>query len=60
MMTRQHRSRQIAKAATATRVYTAQGFCEIGLRVGYYPAAQGREDALVMAKELAVMADPVD
>ena len=46
--------------AAALRVYAAHGFCEIGLRAGYYPAAQGREDALVMAKELAVMADPVD
>ncbi|MBS1247728.1 MAG: hypothetical protein H6R48_517, partial [Proteobacteria bacterium] len=28
------------------------GFCEVGLRLGYYPSANGREDALVMAKEL--------
>ena len=36
----------------AVRLYNAAGFCEIGLRIGYYPAAKGKEDALVMAKEL--------
>ena len=36
----------------AVRLYSSTGFCEIGLRPGYYPAASGREDALVMAKEL--------
>lgn len=36
----------------AVRLYAATGFCEIGLRLGYYPAIGGREDALVMAKEL--------
>lgn len=36
----------------ALRLYNSAGFCEIGLRPGYYPAAGGREDALVMAKEL--------
>lgn len=36
----------------ALRLYSSAGFCEIGLRPGYYPAAGGREDALVMAKEL--------
>ncbi len=36
----------------AMRLYSAAGFCEIGLRIGYYPAAKGKEDALVMAKEL--------
>ena len=36
----------------AIRLYHAMGFCEIGLRKGYYPAARGREDAVVMAKEL--------
>ncbi|MFO1372228.1 MAG: ribosomal protein S18-alanine N-acetyltransferase [Candidatus Competibacteraceae bacterium] len=36
----------------AVQLYTAAGFCEIGLRIGYYPALRGREDALVMAKEL--------
>ncbi|QQS54247.1 MAG: ribosomal protein S18-alanine N-acetyltransferase [Candidatus Competibacteraceae bacterium] len=36
----------------AVRLYHSAGFCEIGLRPSYYPAAGGREDALVMAKEL--------
>jgi ribosomal-protein-alanine N-acetyltransferase len=36
----------------AVRLYSSAGFCEIGLRLGYYPAVKGREDALVMAKEL--------
>ena len=36
----------------ALRLYTTVGFCELGKRPGYYPAEQGREDALLMAKEL--------
>lgn len=38
--------------ASAVRLYASAGFCEIGLRLGYYPATRGREDAMVMAKEL--------
>lgn len=42
-----------ASNAPALRLYSAAGFCEIGLRAGYYPAPKGRrEDAVVMAKEL--------
>ena len=42
-----------ASNASALRLYSAAGFCEIGLRSSYYPAAKGRrEDALIMAKEL--------
>jgi len=37
----------------ALRLYRGMGFREIGLRRGYYPAAQGREDALVLARRLA-------
>jgi ribosomal-protein-alanine N-acetyltransferase len=33
-------------------LYAGAGFCEVGLRRGYYPATTGREDALVLAKEL--------
>ncbi|OIQ95734.1 mycothiol acetyltransferase [mine drainage metagenome] len=33
-------------------LYHRHGFLRIGLRRGYYPAAQGREDALVLAKDL--------
>lgn len=36
----------------ALRLYAGAGFCEVGLRRGYYPATTGREDALVLAKEL--------
>ena len=36
----------------AVQLYASAGFCEVGLRPGYYPLASGREDALVMAKEL--------
>ena len=36
----------------AIALYHALGFCEIGWRKGYYPALGGREDALVMAREL--------
>jgi ribosomal-protein-alanine N-acetyltransferase len=33
--------------------YRRFGFASIGLRRGYYPAAVGREDAIVLARELA-------
>jgi ribosomal-protein-alanine N-acetyltransferase len=33
----------------AIALYHDQGFNEIGIRRGYYPATTGREDALVMA-----------
>ena len=36
----------------AIALYHDEGFNEIGRRPRYYPTAQGREDALVMAKEL--------
>jgi len=36
----------------AIALYHAEGFNEIGRRPRYYPAHQGREDALVMAMEL--------
>lgn len=32
----------------AIALYQDEGFCAIGQRPGYYPAANGREDALVM------------
>ena len=34
-------------------LYARHGFAEIGLRKGYYPAHQGREDAVTMEKKLA-------
>ena len=36
----------------ARRLYESAGFNEIGQRFNYYPAAGGREDALVFAKVL--------
>ena len=36
----------------AIALYDSEGFNEIGRRPRYYPAAQGREDAIVMAMEL--------
>jgi len=36
----------------AYRLYHKMGFNEIGMRKGYYPAHKGREDALVLAREL--------
>jgi ribosomal-protein-alanine N-acetyltransferase len=36
----------------AHRLYQRCGFIEIGRRKGYYPALEGREDAVVMAREL--------
>lgn len=41
-----------ASNTAALRLYQSAGFCEIGVRYGYYPAAKGREDAVVMAREL--------
>lgn len=40
----------------ARGLYLRRGFVEIGQRRGYYPAATGREDAVVMS--LAVILDP--
>lgn len=37
---------------TAIHLYHSEGFNEIGRRPRYYPAKDGREDALVMAIEL--------
>lgn len=36
----------------AYRLYEKLGFNEVGIREGYYPAYTGREDAIVLAKEL--------
>jgi len=36
----------------AVGLYEQEGFNRIGLRKGYYPAEDGREDALVFAREL--------
>lgn len=36
----------------ALALYRSMGFNEIGIRKGYYPAANGREDAIMLALEL--------
>lgn len=41
----------------ARALYRREGFVEVGVRRGYYPAEQGREDALVMRCEIQP-ADP--
>ena len=38
--------------AAARELYAQYGFRQIGVRKGYYPAAEGREDALVLALDL--------
>lgn len=37
----------------AMTLYDSLGFREVGRRAGYYPARYGREDAMVMALDLA-------
>lgn len=38
----------------AIRLYQKQGYEQIGLRKDYYPANDGREDAIVMCKALTI------
>lgn len=38
----------------AIELYRSEGFNEVGLRPNYYPAAEGREDALLMTMQLQV------
>jgi len=42
-----------ASNARARALYLRRGFDEAGLRRGYYPAVQGREDAVVMRRSVA-------
>jgi [ribosomal protein S18]-alanine N-acetyltransferase len=44
----------------ARALYRQRGFGEVGLRRGYYPAPQGREDAIVMSRRLMAETDGVD
>lgn len=41
-----------ASNAVALGLYDSLGFVRAGLRKGYYPAAQGREDAVVLSRAL--------
>lgn len=36
----------------ARALYASEGFCEVGIRRGYYPSRRGREDAVVLARAL--------
>ncbi len=38
---------------TAQQLYQSEGFHELGMRKAYYPADNGREDAIILAKFLA-------
>jgi ribosomal-protein-alanine N-acetyltransferase len=38
----------------AYRLYTQLGFDEIGIRKEYYPARNGREDAIILARDLTL------
>ena len=38
--------------AVGRHLYQRAGFAQVGLRKGYYPALRGREDALVLRREL--------
>ena len=38
--------------AVARRLYASEGFREVHVRRGYYPSAEGREDAILMALPL--------
>ncbi len=37
---------------SALRLYDGEGFSEVGVRKAYYPADNGREDALILARDL--------
>lgn len=41
-----------ASNAAAIALYRSSGFIDLAVRRGYYPARQGREDALIMKKDL--------
>ena len=41
-----------ASNSGARSFYERRGFVEVGLRTGYYPARFGREDAIIMAREM--------
>ena len=38
---------------SAQQLYESEGFHELGVRKAYYPANDGREDAIILAKYLA-------
>jgi len=44
----------------ARRLYAEMGFSEVGMRRAYYPAPQGREDALILGRALTPEREPGD
>ncbi|MCL4315590.1 MAG: ribosomal-protein-alanine N-acetyltransferase, partial [Gammaproteobacteria bacterium] len=36
----------------ALKLYADMGFNEVGIRKAYYPAAKGKEDAIILARSL--------
>lgn len=43
-----------ASNSAAIHLYHSEGFNEVGLRKGYYPSENGREDAILMTLDLSV------
>jgi ribosomal-protein-alanine N-acetyltransferase len=43
----------------AMQLYLSAGFHELGVRSGYYPDHDGREDAIILAKSLITDYDPM-
>lgn len=43
---------------SAYKLYTKLGFDEIGIRKDYYPARYGREDAIILARDLTIDSFP--
>lgn len=57
VLARRHDMRRVvlevrASNAAAIGLYRSMGFADIGLRRDYYPAENGREDAILMGREL--------
>jgi ribosomal-protein-alanine N-acetyltransferase len=57
VLSRRHEMRRLvlevrASNAAAIGLYRSMGFADIGLRRDYYPAENGREDAILMGLEL--------
>lgn len=44
----------------AKRLYQSEGFHELGVRKDYYPADEGREDAIIYARYVSKTSSPCD
>lgn len=60
LMLARHRKTRVAllevrvSNVAAYKLYTQLGFDEIGMRKDYYPARRGREDAIILARDLTL------